>query len=225
MNEEMKHVFEISGLGKAPFKLSAPDQNNNAFFCEHCGTVLKNRFFIKSSDGKISVVGIDCLNKTGDVGLISSVKLEKKQKRILEKQVVSEKNAIIREEKERSIFGKTKEDKLQDIENEIIELKERFEDFFENNVVYLALSKSDFGLAMIREFKHLNKITDNMKNSIENVVVKQLSNGARKGSEKYKSFLVVAKKELSDLYVYFDEVVSKNEKLKEEKNRVIFLKV
>lgn len=75
------HVFEISGLGKAPFSLSKPDETNECFFCEHCGTILKNRYFIKSSDGKVSVVGVDCLNKTGDRGLIDSVKAEKRKKK------------------------------------------------------------------------------------------------------------------------------------------------
>lgn len=82
------HTFELSGLGKAPFKVVKPTAKQNlehgqVFFCEHCGTTIKNRHFIKSADGKLSVVGIDCLKKTGDQGLLDGERRIRKEQRDL----------------------------------------------------------------------------------------------------------------------------------------------
>jgi hypothetical protein len=79
------HTFSLSGLGDAPFKLCHPGdedaKTSTAFFCEHCGTAIKNRYFVKSADGKVSVVGVDCLKKTGDAGLTDGVKRLRRQLR------------------------------------------------------------------------------------------------------------------------------------------------
>jgi hypothetical protein len=79
------HTFEISGLGKAPFSIANSTEfkkiSGEVFWCEHCGTILVNRFLVKSSDGKLSVVGIDCLKKTGDRGIVDGAKAIQKAAR------------------------------------------------------------------------------------------------------------------------------------------------
>lgn len=91
------HVFEKSGLGRAPFycvglvslpspSLAAnnPTAYNNALrdlprglslgSCAYCGTALMHNFIIKSSDDRRFVVGCDCVSRTGDAGLAKEVK-------------------------------------------------------------------------------------------------------------------------------------------------------
>src|ERR1700748_513259 len=96
------HVFEKAQLGKAPFycigmaeipspSLAAhnPEAYNNALrllpqgigcgSCAYCGTGIKYNYIIKSSAGNTFVVGAECVAKTGDAGLISTVKAERKR--------------------------------------------------------------------------------------------------------------------------------------------------
>jgi hypothetical protein len=73
------HKFEAAGLGKAPFRFvgmnvntyqacaGAPIQAGGS--CDYCGTGIMYEFRIRSTDGKESVVGCDCINKVGDMGL------------------------------------------------------------------------------------------------------------------------------------------------------------
>jgi hypothetical protein len=80
-----QHVFETAGLGRAPFRylgcfvsvgpikladgseVGAPGQPMGT--CSYCGAGIKNCCRIKSSDGIVSIVGCDCVAKTGDKGL------------------------------------------------------------------------------------------------------------------------------------------------------------
>jgi len=84
-NQELvgKHVFEVAGLGKAPFKYigfkqmtysPAPGIFQPGTACAYCATGINNVFIIESSDGKRFHVGCDCLMKTGDNGLIKAYK-------------------------------------------------------------------------------------------------------------------------------------------------------
>lgn len=91
------HVFEKSGLGRAPFRCvglvsipstslagSNPDAYNNAMrslpsgigvgSCGYCGTALMHNFIIESADDRRFVVGCDCVSRTGDAGLVKQVK-------------------------------------------------------------------------------------------------------------------------------------------------------
>lgn len=87
---DTQHVFETAGLGKAPFRylgcfvsvgpikladgseVGAPGQPMGT--CAYCGAGIKNCCKIKSADGIVSIVGCDCVAKTGDAGLKSLVK-------------------------------------------------------------------------------------------------------------------------------------------------------
>lgn len=97
-----QHTFELSGLGIAPFELvilTEPLVSKAAvFWCEHCGTQIKNRYFVRSSDNIVSVVGIDCANKTGDQGIIDGIKRQKRlilaEKREAERKEILDKKAV-----------------------------------------------------------------------------------------------------------------------------------
>lgn len=87
------HVFEKAGLGKAPFTFigmyvdRGPKNMGNGYTvgspgqpmgtCDYCGTGIANCCRIQSSDGKVFVVGTDCVEKTGDSGLRAQVDKEK----------------------------------------------------------------------------------------------------------------------------------------------------
>lgn len=78
------HVFQRAGLGFAPFHFigfskmayqacqGAPVQPGTS--CDYCGTGIMYVCHIKSADGKTFKVGCDCVNKTGDAGLLKAYK-------------------------------------------------------------------------------------------------------------------------------------------------------
>ena len=78
------HVFEKAGLGKAPFKLigfsecifkPAPDvPARPGTSCDYCGTGIMTVCHIRGADGKQFKVGCNCVEKTGDAGLIRAYK-------------------------------------------------------------------------------------------------------------------------------------------------------
>ena len=101
MSEKI-HKFELSGLGKAPFRCVGrysipsptlaehnPTAYNNALAemptgfncgaCAYCGTPIMNNFLIKSSDGRCFSVGCECVSKTSDRGLVDKVKSLKRE--------------------------------------------------------------------------------------------------------------------------------------------------
>ena len=86
------HVFETAGLGISPFKfvgyyidrgrsytspegitttVGAPGQPTGT--CDYCGASIANCFRIQLADGKVFVVGSECVLKTGDAGLKAEV--------------------------------------------------------------------------------------------------------------------------------------------------------
>jgi hypothetical protein len=77
------HVFETAGLGKAPYKFigvtqvtyhathDAPAQPGS--MCMFCATGICYQFWLDSSDGKRFFVGSDCIEKSGDTGLMSRI--------------------------------------------------------------------------------------------------------------------------------------------------------
>lgn len=78
------HLFERAGLGKAPFRVvgfaelkfkafaDAPTQCGGS--CDYCGTGIIDAFYIQGSDGRKFKVGSNCVEKTGDAGLIRQYK-------------------------------------------------------------------------------------------------------------------------------------------------------
>jgi hypothetical protein len=88
------HCFEAAGLGVAPFTFETATWGDwdNCMFCQH---EIKQKCWIKDANGKQFYVGNECVNKTGDVGLINEtkeavkilkreMKREREEKRILD---------------------------------------------------------------------------------------------------------------------------------------------
>lgn len=98
--DQTLHPFERRGLGKAPFKFTGMDQQDQAYgqvclnrdefsktgillstkpcgTCAYCGTAIINLYNIVSSDGKRFHVGCDCVELTADRKLIAVVKKAK----------------------------------------------------------------------------------------------------------------------------------------------------
>jgi len=79
LTEVGKHAFELAGLGKAPFRFVGENKNLITYpdgstqpggSCDYCGTGICYECIIKSSDGKLSKVGCDCIRKVGDAGVL-----------------------------------------------------------------------------------------------------------------------------------------------------------
>lgn len=79
-----QHVFERAGLGLAPFKFVGMSENavkcgvngetKAGGSCDYCGTGIRFEFWLKSADAKTFKVGCDCINKSGDAGLMRAYK-------------------------------------------------------------------------------------------------------------------------------------------------------
>lgn len=192
----MTHTFTLSGLGQAPFSLVHPNdpkaQENTAFFCEHCGTGLKNRFFVKSSDGKVSVVGIDCLAKTGDQGLIDG---EKRLRRQLRHESREEKIEVAQAEMDaadREKFdGKTRQEVIEDLRKE---LQDARDDHYEAVFMHEATKLLKRGNYTRFEQSVADRAVDGeafskgMLSILVEIFAKKTS-GARKNSKAYKEAL------------------------------------
>ena len=77
------HTFEERGLGKAPFTfLREIDLGlGNKSSCDHCGAAIRYEEIIRDTNGKTFKVGCVCVEKTGDRGLIDTMKREKRRQR------------------------------------------------------------------------------------------------------------------------------------------------
>lgn len=198
----MTHTFELSGLGKAPFKIVSTDhgQKNGVFFCEHCGTVIKNRNFVKSADGIISVIGIDCLNKTDDAGLIDGAKRLKKAIKNEEKMARFEQERLANIEREKANNGgKTNAELAEEMK---LELDAKMDDYIailhENAVISSLSFNEPFTRSMSQYAYAAEEVSQRSFDIIAEIVAKKRS-GARKGSKGYNEALEVAKKEVAEL--------------------------
>lgn len=77
------HLFTRAGLGQAPFRCVGFRENRQVFpdgtskaggSCHYCFTGISTECVVESADGKQFVVGINCVEKTGDAGLIRGYK-------------------------------------------------------------------------------------------------------------------------------------------------------
>lgn len=67
-----EHLFERAGMGKAPFRCVSYVCRDGS--CNYCGTPNKYAAIIESADGKRHEVGMDCVQKVGDAGLVRGIK-------------------------------------------------------------------------------------------------------------------------------------------------------
>lgn len=72
--EETTHLFELAGLGFAPFELVAVHYTAFISSCDYCGTPIQQICTIQDSRRHVFKVGNVCVEKTGDRGLIDPVK-------------------------------------------------------------------------------------------------------------------------------------------------------
>lgn len=100
-----KHVFEVAGLGLAPYRFTgmsenvhtSPDGTTKAGgSCDYCFTGIRYQFHLLSRDGKAFKVGCDCIDKSGDAGLMRAYK-QSAQYRKLQKDKRDAKGAAARE--------------------------------------------------------------------------------------------------------------------------------
>lgn len=192
----MIHTFTQSGLGESPFSICHPNdpkaRDNTAFFCEHCGTAIKNRFFVKSHDGKVSVVGIDCLKKTGDQGLIDG---EKRLRQTLRSEAREAEN-IVRQAKQdaedRERFeGKTREEMIAEMRTQIKNFRDsHHDDVYDHKATSLLLSdnRSRFEIEMIDKAIKGEKFSKGMMKVMSEILAKKKS-GARKNSKAFNAVL------------------------------------
>ena len=85
---EKIHIFERAGLGVAPFSFSSyfehkTKQGKPGSTCDYCGKSIAIVCIIKDTNGKTFKVGSNCVEKTGDKGMINkaaqSIKEAKRQ--------------------------------------------------------------------------------------------------------------------------------------------------
>jgi hypothetical protein len=213
-NQSNIHPFYLSGLGLAPFQHCSENDGlakfNFAFFCEHCGTMLKNRYFVKSYDGKVSVVGIDCLRKTGDQSLIdetnSAIKEAKKYVRHSERESRLE---IILDKERLAFNGKSRDEASCDLLRQYEQYKDESLEQIEDLDISVYLERSDFGLSMLNAASNRGEITTRMIVVMIEITAKELS-GARKNSKLYKASLEKSTKMVTEFTTAANEI---NEKL------------
>jgi hypothetical protein len=93
----LHHPFELSGLGKAPFRYLGFSENVIKYddgtsqaggTCDHCCAGIRYQCHIQSADGKKSVVGCDCIlklnhcnNRAVDPAMVAKVTSEVAKRR------------------------------------------------------------------------------------------------------------------------------------------------
>lgn len=184
------HTFQLSGLGKAPFKVVHPKQHaaekGSIFWCEHCGTQIKNRHFIKSADGKVSIVGIDCLKKTGDQGLVDGERRLKRQLKNEEREARAVKDKEAREEEERAKYnGLTKAQVRDNLHKERENLLGLHVGNILDHQVMRFLSRAGFETDMHIQACSGKPYSQGQLSVIKEICAKKAS-GSRKNSKKYK---------------------------------------
>lgn len=90
-----KHVFEVSGCGKAPFHFVGYFYGGGT--CDHCGTGIVHNYAVRDAEGKEFKVGCVCIDKTGDYGLIHAYKTSPEYRAMI-KAKAKAKDEAIREE-------------------------------------------------------------------------------------------------------------------------------
>lgn len=195
----MTHTFTLSGLGEAPFKMVAPTKDCPTFFCEHCGRMLKNQYFVKSSDNKVSVVGVDCVKRTGDTGLMTGVLRQQRERRAairLEKKRIE---ALGSADKERSLLGgMTRQEVMEQFDTRILALKDEITDKVRGLPVYEVFTFSNFGIAMIDNAIRPSPFNDGATRTMVSIIAKHLSK-SRVNSIAYKEAVPLAEKQVADL--------------------------
>jgi hypothetical protein len=221
------HVFELSGLGLAPFKYHIPTtesvrSSGMQFWCSHCGTQIKNRHFIKSSDNQISIVGVDCLRKTGDLGLIDAQKAAIKKEKNDKTRAIREAHWIATQEKQRAANNGFTNDELIEIGRKEIEtvLSNHVEEINDHPIME-SLNFMGFGYDMQHRAQLVQPFTKGMLSAIKKICCKNFCN-CRVNSKAFKEAYV----ETSKIVEEFQKIIiDKSEELEilREKLKTLYL--
>lgn len=217
-------TFEQSGLGNPPFKLVHPPKHSDFYqisHCEHCGTAIKNQYFIESSDQRISVIGIDCAAKVGGEPLIVSIKEHERVERALARQAskraATHEARIKNEAHERSrLNGKSAEERIKEIEQQINTINSELCLQLDNS--HPVLEHLDgYGFAQHMKILAYGGVpfTERQLSALVDVVTK-LRSGARKNSKAYKSALPQCQIDLESLQATLQAYHAKNLELRTE---------
>lgn len=214
------HTFELSGLGKAPFQLINPKQHplekGHIFFCEHCGTTIKNRFFIKSDDGKVSVVGIDCAKKTNDLGLIDGIKRMAREARAEEREKARIQKLEEKHAQERIANNGLTNSELADklLDQRVALLNKNCEEMNEHPILCL-FDKHGFEVSMHMQARTGQPFSHGQLSIMKVIYTKKVS-GARKGSKAFKAAYIECSSEIDDLQLTLTNVHEKALELRNE---------
>ena len=226
------HTFTQSGLGAAPFSICSPNnpdaQKNTAFFCEHCGRMLRNRFFVRSADGKVSVVGSSCVEKTGDEGLIAGVKRQQREAKAQARMAQHEAKAQAWEEAERKHFGgKTRDECLNELQRQSDQLlAEASAAIMElEAVAILRKAPGSFAAAMIARACELQPFTKSMEDIIAAMVTKAKAGGARSNSAAFQEAALQAKPVVAEFLAKVEEYAQRHEELRTKRADIAYAKV
>lgn len=226
------HSFTQSGLGQAPFSLCAPShpdaQKNTAFFCEHCGRMLRNRYFVRAADGKVSVVGSSCVEKTGDAGLVAGIKRQQRELKAQARMAQHEARAKAREDAERQHFGgKTREERLAELQQQrtalLAEASAEIMDLAAIGI--LRKAPGSFAEGMIARACELQPLTENMVSIIISMVTKAMSGGARSNSAAYQNAAGKAEAAVAELQATIARFAQRDNEIQAKRSDTTYAKV
>jgi hypothetical protein len=215
------HLFELSGLGTAPFRFSALTKNEKGCSCDYCGHFIKNECWIIDSQGNRFKVGTDCVAKTGDAGLISKLSLEKPRQRAEKKrsEIKAHVEKIHQAERQRN-GGKTNYEMFTELSATVKSLASTTrEEIVQKSSQYIDLLKaadtggSPFVSDMIRIMEAGDVLSERASRIVLEICAKEHS-GKRKNSADYQASYAALAPGLAERNLQ----VSKLEALIEDKN-------
>ncbi len=200
------HSFEMSGMGKPPFRYHIPERPDLLAVpaCEHCGRTISNINHVISSDGVVSMVGTDCLKKSGDEGLIAGHKRHLREIRAQQREDDRMKRIAKKESRERQDNnGKTlaeiAQDKAEYHETEAQRIHAQMLEFVDNNPLLAHCNKTQgFCKAMVLNALTNSPLSKGMSSALVKVEAKRLS-GARANSKAFNAVLEQARKNVNDI--------------------------
>jgi hypothetical protein len=255
MSDTKIHLFEHAGLGKHPFILievysipsSAMASSNPMAYqdqvkampsgvgcgsCAYCSTPLIHNFIIKSSDGKKSAVGCDCIKKVGDSGLIEAVKLAQREQRRKNKEAKRVAEILVKQQSERDENGGLTDHELlmreikkvtKKRDKKLMSIKELIEPFID--AMRASAKQSDFAYSMFNQLKQgdLNMYPKAIL-IITEMTTKYTIN-ARKGSKAFTEHFMFLDKSITNAIKAFNALPNPREvNLVDLKNKKINIK-
>lgn len=221
MTELTIHPFELSGMGRAPFKCvgavslpspslgeANPEAYNNALrmlprgyhigTCAHCGMPLINNFLIESADGQKSAVGSECVYKTGKKALISAVKSEalrlEREKRAAKREAAREARRAKWLEENADRLAKEEAERMARAEAARAE-RERVKKVWAFVVPILSVQNGEFCASIVQQLAEGIAPRNRAREIVGEIYAKQ---AGRKGSKAYEEMLAEFNQKVGD---------------------------